>query len=275
MYPFENKEYAFKAYWVDFPFAGCKFKFSDNEFFIEIPELDYGEFEKGNSINKIIKDDYSIEIIDNFNYVKLENKKYLVLYYKDIISILIDCENNDAFFGLNVDSQYVVLDKPGQRNKVGIRGDSEMVQNIFSSFLVENINGVDISYIRRGQYYYQLTSPWVEGVPGYGIGEWLQEKIYFDTNEIVFFNGYIDPNRPDLYYKNSRIKEIEVISGSNSWTFKIEDKPDPQVLELPIEITGTIKYVIKDVYPGTKYEDTCLAGIYYLHDFTKSLSKTQ
>jgi hypothetical protein len=230
---------------------------------MDIPELDNDKIEEGQFFNGTVKGEYCITENNGFTYVNVNDKKYLILYYETLICILIDCSNNDAFFGLNKTSKYVNADRP-LNTYVGIIGNSEFYLKT-SSYLIEKLGGKEVKYDgRTGRYYYQLTLPWVEGVAGYGIGEWIETKVD-RTDEVVFFNGYIDPNRPDLYKANGRVKEIEVSVGNKSWKYTLEDSPHPQILKLPeLMNEDVIRFTIRDVYTGERYTDTCIAGIYYL-----------
>jgi hypothetical protein len=77
-------------------------------------------------------------------------------------------------------------------------------------------------------------------------------------------DGYINPSRPDLFYANSRIKEVLVSSEKGSWIFQIQDTPHPQILPLPDSFDAVLRFTIMDVYEGNRYSDTSLAGIYFL-----------
>jgi hypothetical protein len=134
-----------------------------------------------------------------------------------------------------------------------------------SSCLTETLNGKTITYngLNR-KYYYDVTDPWVEGKEDQGIGEWIQKESVHNIDEIAFFNGYIDPNRPDLYYANSRVKELLITTESGSWTYSIEDTPNPQIIKLPRLVIGDVRFTILDVYEGNKYTDTCIGEIFFL-----------
>jgi len=134
-----------------------------------------------------------------------------------------------------------------------------------SSFLTETVRGSIINYDgSKRNYSFELTKPWIEGKDGHGIGEWIEITPVVNVSGILFFNGYIDPNRPDLFYANSRIKEVLVTSKQYSWTYQIQDTPNPQILPLPDKFDDILRFTIKDVYEGNRYSDTCLAGIYFL-----------
>jgi hypothetical protein len=262
-YDFENQEYCFVAYYDDLRSPPFRFSFIDTNFYCDIPELEQGKLEEGQRIKGTIQGRYNLETKDGYIYMYVNEKKYVVLYYESIVCILIDCANNDTFFGFNKDSKYFDMGDMNRSSFIGITGHSLRTRT--SSYLEETIGNKKITYNGfGGKYYYQITKPWVEGKPGSGIGEWREFDIYSDTDEILFFNGYIDPNRPDLYRANARVKEIRVSSGGESWVFPIEDTPHPQILTIPKMITGTIRFTIEDVYEGDKYTDTCIGGIYFL-----------
>jgi hypothetical protein len=263
-YAFENQEYFFVAYYNDLRSPPFRFSFLDTNFYCDIPELEQGRLEEGKFIKGTIQGRYRLETKDGYVYMYVNEKKYIILYYESIVCILIDCANKDTFFGLNKGSKYVYEGDANWSTFIGIIGHGLRTRT--SSYLEETIGNKKMAYDGFGEkYYYQITKPWVEGKPGNGIGEWREFDIYSDTNEILFFNGYIDPNRPDLYHANARVKEIRVSAGGESWVFPIKDTPHPQILKMPTKaISETIRFTIEDVYEGNKYTDTCIGGIYFL-----------
>ena len=112
-----------------------------------------------------------------------------------------------------------------------------------------------------GKYYFDLA-PWA--VKGNGVGQWISKEISYSTAEIVIVNGFVAPDRPDLFEKNSRVSKIEIESDTGKWTYDLADTPTPQVLKLPVKITGKIKFTIQGIYSGSKYEDTAISAIYFL-----------
>jgi hypothetical protein len=104
---------------------------------------------------------------------------------------------------------------------------------------------------------------WCEGAAGQGIGEWvvirLDPPLIF--RKIYVVNGYV--RLPKTFSDNSRVKRID-IETSNGFAMSalLEDRPDEQTIQLPkAERADWIKFTIKDVYRGEKYEDTCLSGL--------------
>lgn len=263
LYDFENQEYFFCAYYDDLRSPPFKFSFYNGIFNLDLPELNDEKIANEKPIKGKIQEPYKIKLENGFVYILIKEKKFLVLYKEALICVLIDCQNNDAFFGLNKNSKYVSVGE-GIRPFVGITGQWSSSRQV-SSFLTETIRGKRIEYDgSKEKYYYELTKPWVEGVDGYGIREWIEVEPFGNTRKIVFFNGYIDPNRPDLFYSNSRIKEIVVTTKQGEQTFQIHDTPNPQILALPNIVDHKIRITITDVYKGNRFSDTCLAGIYFL-----------
>lgn len=107
-----------------------------------------------------------------------------------------------------------------------------------------------------------LAKPWVEGAPGQGIGEEIRIDQWFSRLWISI--GYVSYERPELYEMNSRPSRIRVISEAtgDEAVFELEDTPNPQPIEVPGEYEtaseGPIRIIIEDVYPGTRWEDTCI-----------------
>ena len=127
-----------------------------------------------------------------------------------------------------------------------------------SSFLTEPT----IVYEPENLLSLELKKPWVEGVKGQGIGEYIE----FDTNGasgMYLINGYVSMDRPDLYEKNSRAKllSVESTDGKIQEEVFLFDTAKPQFIDLSHFEKETVRLVIKEVYPGILYDDTCIAGI--------------
>ena len=139
-----------------------------------------------------------------------------------------------------------------------------------SSFLVEK----NISY--DGSNYKNIHDdfrPWAEGASGDGTGEWIEItfKVWvLGGKEFCFLisNGYVDFSRPDLYYANNRVKEIQVECAEKgiSFTTPLKDTPQFQAVRIPEisldkEEVVTFRFKIKSVFKGSKYDDTCINRI--------------
>ncbi|QMV42781.1 NADase-type glycan-binding domain-containing protein [Cohnella cholangitidis] len=133
-----------------------------------------------------------------------------------------------------------------------------------------------------------LSTTWAEGSKGQGIGETVTIELKKNTSlaELRVMNGYMKSK--ETYGNNARAKEILVESlirySANEdyqWvsdTKYLEDKPydakavaDGNLYSLSDQLAyyegevKTIKLTIRDTYPGTKYEDTCLSELLLLY----------
>ena len=137
-----------------------------------------------------------------------------------------------------------------------------------SVFSPENINATSHLTERSADYLpeniatIQLALPWVENTKGNGIGE----RISFskkNASGMYLINGYISMDRPDLFEKNSRIQQV-IIRDTKMDYIQYEyiiDIAKPQYIDLQKFTSDIVEIEISAVYPGTLYEDTCLAGI--------------
>ena len=112
---------------------------------------------------------------------------------------------------------------------------------------------------------------WVEGVKGYGIGEWIEfQDISADgtITGINILNGYVKSNK--AWSENTRVKNLKVyyndrplcileLQNSRSLQyFGIDD-----LLEGYTSHISKLRFEILEVYPGTKYQDTVISEIYF------------
>jgi len=126
---------------------------------------------------------------------------------------------------------------------------------------------------RWGQYYPwmavdgQRTTSWSEGVQGPGVGEWIM-LTFSETVEVQsvrLSTGY--DKSADIFLKNNRIKKATLLfSNGEQVELGFADKQGMQAIPV-IGASGTavdttfVKLIIQEVFPGWKYDDTCLAEI--------------
>ncbi|MBN2619381.1 MAG: hypothetical protein JXR64_13815 [Spirochaetales bacterium] len=149
---------------------------------------------------------------------------------------------------------------------------------ISSTSLKEELHGQTIEYSAMSLnnryisnfitlYWNSELPPWVEGVDGYGIGEWLEVAYEEPTDNIVILNGYVDFLKTNLYKDNSRVKKFKIISEDDGDPFEIEitleDIVKFQYFELPRK-AKKVKLEIVEVYEGRKWADTAVTGIFSL-----------
>ncbi len=158
---------------------------------------------------------------------------------------------------------------------------SGVATNLYETLSGFSLHFTDVevsSYLREGSIAYGvenlrrngLQEPWVEGVPGHGIGEFIEFDLSSEAelevgtfNGIYVYNGFIDYDRPHLYHQNSRVQRFLVrdLTTNEEWTVELEDTPHPQIIEMEGREHHRIQLVIDEVYPGSRYDDTCVASI--------------
>jgi murein DD-endopeptidase MepM/ murein hydrolase activator NlpD len=112
-----------------------------------------------------------------------------------------------------------------------------------------------------------LGTAWVEGVAGSGTGEWIELRFpgTVEIHAIRLDIGY--DKSGDVFYKNNRIKRVTLVfSTGERVELDLADGRGMQQIVLarapgPAIETTSVRVVIEDVFPGWKYDDTCLAEI--------------
>jgi len=127
-----------------------------------------------------------------------------------------------------------------------------------------------------------LDTAWCEGATGDGIGQ----SLTFELKDVIvsgvgIINGYV--KNEETFQSNNRIKKIKLIMVQKNGENKEEivDLPRRDVHRLnreavapfidwvldngdPYETTKSITLVIQEVYPGSRYRDTCISEVYLL-----------
>lgn len=111
---------------------------------------------------------------------------------------------------------------------------------------------------------------WVEGDKwGSGIGEWIMILLH-ETRKIAsisIMNGYIKQvGAQDRWLQNNRVKRcvIELYDGDRSYTVgcNLADVKGWQTITFRRPVpTRYVKLIIKEVYHGTRWDDTCISEI--------------
>lgn len=104
--------------------------------------------------------------------------------------------------------------------------------------------------------------PYAEGKKGYGEGVKIKITSEDSFNSLNILNGYVSLSDLSLYKANSRVKTFTVKDIENKVQYEatLEDAVMFQYIyfEKP---THNVELIIKDVYKGDKYADTCITGI--------------
>ena len=108
------------------------------------------------------------------------------------------------------------------------------------------------------------TTAWVEGASGHGLGEWIQVEFSGEATEmpiskIGLISGYA---KGDRFKQNNRVKKaLLVFSNGKRITLDLKDTPQMQYFTFEPVLTEKVRLIIESVYPGTKWDDTCISEI--------------
>ncbi|HLP13607.1 MAG TPA: hypothetical protein VK177_16860 [Flavobacteriales bacterium] len=126
------------------------------------------------------------------------------------------------------------------------------------------------------------STAWVEGKADDGIGEWIEFNYTFDEKfsesaegacnyqeDFLIANGYQKNNT--AWKENNRVKKMKMyIDGKFYADIVLLDKMGSQLLRLGFikslkkkKAKIKIKFVIAEVYKGTKYRDTAITEIWW------------
>lgn len=129
-----------------------------------------------------------------------------------------------------------------------------------------------INYKASNAHDLNYKNVWVEGVPGYGIGEYLTYKFKGGSprvTTIIVVNGYVKSAK--AYKENSRVKKLKVYKDNKPIAIlELQDIIGEQRFDIGVlgnnkEGTPdwTLKFEIMEVYKGDKYDDTAISEIYF------------
>ena len=218
------------------------FNFIDNKYEYFNINLDNGKTEKDIGTFEVSKDSFGNEQISFINNATKEKivmrcfcfEDYLLLYKDDEIPYFIGNSNSARKLEALISTEVKASSSLKEKNH---------------NFSPERIT-----------FWGNLNYVWAEGASGQGIGE----KLFLKKNlikKLYILPGYVSIKRPDLFNKNSRPKKIKISIKGNIYYFSFIDKPIFQVLNVNSAIDDEIIIEILEVYPGTKYEDTCISSI--------------
>lgn len=130
----------------------------------------------------------------------------------------------------------------------------------------------ELTYAGENAHDLYLKTAWVEGVPGYGIGEYL--TYTFDNQSarvttVSIFNGYVKSKK--IWRNNSRVRTLKMYVNDQPYAIlQLEDTPACQNFELNDTLGHRedgkdliLKFEITDVYPGDKYDDTAITELFF------------
>lgn len=117
-----------------------------------------------------------------------------------------------------------------------------------------------ISYGPRNLFDGSNRTAWCEGARGNGAGQEVLIRIEdgIPFRRLLIGNGYAKSN--DTYRKNGRVRSIDLTTdrGDRIRTI-LPDTANEIIVNLPgLAEYRVLKIRIVDVYPGSKYQDTCI-----------------
>lgn len=113
----------------------------------------------------------------------------------------------------------------------------------------------------------RTDTAWNEGAPGDGTGEWVRFSAsapqYVTSVSIMGGFPALYKDGSDLYYKNSRPKQITISYDGGSEQFTMQDLRDQfQTFTLASPVyTTQLTITIDSAYAGAKYDDCCIAEV--------------
>ena len=202
---------------------------------------------------------------DGFSYLKLFGEDYRIIL-GDLTGYIIGKVTDGEYSRVITNLSQVVNDANSSSYL------SETINNIKIEYNPKNLRDTIMDAGYHGNYWnigsqpknfdrWSITYPWVEGVPGYGNGEWISVKFKREVDTISILNGYVDFHKPYLYKANNRLKKVMISSDNFNFEYFFEDKVKLYTIALPL-LADEIKIEIIDVYFGNKYNDTVVTGVF-------------
>jgi len=119
-----------------------------------------------------------------------------------------------------------------------------------------------------------LETAWVEGVPGPGIGEWIQIQFVhpYNVTHVGIVPGYAkhDPYS-NRFYENNRVGSATLYINENiRKQIEFYDLHVMQYFVLPNIPLETFKLRVDTICPGSRWDDTCISEIRFLVRETES-----
>ena len=195
---------------------------------------------------------YSLSDCEKINILTIFNEKYNKRFYvlkSGYCLILYDIETSECIFtGVAISFNKT----EGLFFPTFISATSELKEGS-KVYSVQNLSN------------FKSDCPWSEASNDYGIGEKIRLSI--NARKLVIVSGYISAKKPYLYEYNSRPKKIaiEFKKSKIKKEYELKDCPSPQIIDLDGLYTEDIEIIIKDVYHGEKYKDTCISTLFSVY----------
>lgn len=171
-----------------------------------------------------------------------------------------------------------------EKNQVTLRRDKIFTDGdlyFFNQLILEDVGVTTKSALQEGATFYSAenmiefynNTPWVSGMQDITHEEIVLESETYPFERLIIGNGFYREDRPDLFFANNRVKEIQILYEGHENSIEhyvvLEDTELKQ--SIPLLYTDSKKITIKilSVYPGTKYNDTCINYLVGVRDFNR------
>ncbi len=123
--------------------------------------------------------------------------------------------------------------------------------------------GEGVSYSENNVKDGKVSTVWVEGEDGSGLGSWIELDLggTQTVTRLKLWNG--NWYSWDFWNRHNRAKELELtFSDGSTQKFTLADEKVPEEISFPTPVsTSTIKIKIKGIYRGTTFNDTCISEV--------------
>lgn len=195
---------------------------------------DYGNFSETKKIQKKVSNGITIWTIGNKDYVLFQSENYF---------ILMNHENTFKFIKSYDDYWF---------NEIEVTADYEA-----STWKKKGINRYD-----EFNLLYLSFSPWISESDNSGIEEYITIDAQKTFSSFRIINGFIDIDNPQYFEEYNKVKELSVFDMNENLIgkYKIENNSTIQSFNLSGKFTY-VKFLITDIYEGTKYDDVAITTL--------------
>ncbi|MDC7124444.1 MAG: hypothetical protein PQJ46_02685 [Spirochaetales bacterium] len=221
--------------------------------------------------------DYEIESVIERPENLINEYGYISIVFKDFTCNVIDLNGTllttyKAFAG-EIDYAGTLIAQPQVKL---VEASSELCENTRQGEII--YKGIypfyRLAMVRVYGYFIRYNGyPWVPDIKIDKIPT-LSVRLDEPVKTISLIPGFLDFERQNLFYENSRIKNIEIINKDNMekiGEYKLEDKVGFTTIYFNQHIQN-FEIRLKEFYKGNKYSDPCLGAIIFIDENSKYLS---
>lgn len=209
---------------------------------------------------KVMTKDGDVVFVDNGEYLKGLYHVYKLEAKNGKLYVTGESDYSDEET-VEVDIEALVNKRPVSTPTTGRNAQAMFTYANASSVLKSSQYG---NYIASNVIDGNKSTAWVEGVDGDGIGEYITlfADVNAPVNGIKILNGY--NKDADIFAKNNRVGRVRItLSTGDIYETQLEDAYNTYTtvdFGGPKTVEG-MKIEILSVYPGSKYQDTCISEI--------------